>query len=150
MTPGPSGAVARVRRHARAVWPGWAARGSVGPVIDRIPRILLHLEGAAVAVAAVILYFYADYPWWLLVVLALAPDLSIVGYVGGARVGAVAYDVAHTYVFPVFLAMLGVVTEADAAIQVALIWLTHIGVDRAIGYGLKYPTAFKDTHLQRV
>lgn len=115
-----------------------------------MPRILLHLEGAAVAVIAVILYFYADYPWWLLVVLALAPDLSLVGYVGGARAGAVAYDVAHTYVFPVFLAMLGVVTEAHAAIQVALIWLTHIGVDRAIGYGLKYPTAFKDTHLQRV
>ena len=117
---------------------------------DRLPRILLRLEGAAVAVAAVVLYFYADYPWWLLLLLALAPDLSMLGYLGGVRSGAVAYDIAHTYAFPVILGALGVVAETDAAVQVALIWMTHIGVDRAIGYGLKYPTGFKDTHLQRV
>jgi hypothetical protein len=119
-------------------------------MIDRMPRILLRVEGAAAAVAAVALYFYADYPWWLLVLLALAPDLSMVGYVGGPRIGAVAYDVAHTHALPVILAAFGVVTETDAAVQVALIWITHIGVDRAIGYGLKYPAGFKDTHLQRV
>jgi hypothetical protein len=112
--------------------------------------MLLHVEGAAVALASVVVYFYADYPWWLLVVLALAPDLSMVGYVGGTRAGTVAYDLAHTYVLPVSLAALGLVAETDVAVQVGLIWMTHIGVDRAIGYGLKYPTGFKDTHLQRV
>ena len=71
----------------------------------RLPRVLLHAEGAVVATAAVAVYFHAGYPWWLLVALALAPDL---------------------------------------------IWIVHIGVDRTLGYGLKYPTDFKDTHLQRV
>ena len=65
------------------------------------PRVLLRAEGLAVAVAAVALYFHAGYPWWLLVVLVLAPDLSMVGYLAGPNVGAMAYDAAHTYVLPV-------------------------------------------------
>jgi hypothetical protein len=117
---------------------------------ERLPRWLLHLEGALVAVAAVALYFHLGYPWWLLLVLALAPDLSMVGYAAGPAAGAVAYDAAHTYAIPLALGVVGVFADADFAVQVALVWATHIGVDRAIGYGLKYPTGFKDTHLQRV
>jgi hypothetical protein len=115
-----------------------------------LPRALLHAEGAAVFVAATVLYFHGDHPWWLFLLLALAPDLSMVGYLAGARVGAAAYDAAHTYVVPVALAAVGVVGDVDALVAVALIWLAHIGVDRAVGYGLKYETGFKDTHLQRV
>lgn len=116
----------------------------------RVPRVLLHVEGAVVAVAAVTLYVHLGYPWWLLVVLALAPDLSMLGYLGGPAAGAVTYDLAHTYAVPVALGVVGVLAGSDLAVEIALIWITHIGVDRAIGYGLKYPTAFKDTHLQRV
>ena len=115
-----------------------------------LPRLLLHAEGAAVAVAAIALYFYADYPWWLLVVLVLAPDLSLGGYLAGRRVGSATYNAAHTYVAPVALGAIGVIAGADVAVQLALIWITHIGADRAVGYGLKYPTSFKETHLQRV
>lgn len=117
---------------------------------DRLPRWLLHLEGAVVAMAAVALYFHLDYPWWLLLVLALAPDLGMLGYAAGPVVGAVAYDIAHTYAIPVALAVVGVFADADLAVQIALVWAAHIGVDRAIGYGLKYPTGFQETHLQRV
>jgi|SRR5215204_1230279 len=117
---------------------------------DKLPRLLLYAEGAAVAVAAVTLYFHEGFDWWLLLVLALAPDLAMLGYLAGARVGAVAYDLVHTYVLPVLLATAGVIWEEDTTLALALIWLTHIGVDRAVGYGLKYPSAFKDTHLQRV
>jgi hypothetical protein len=117
---------------------------------ERLPRSLLHLEGAAVAVAAVTIYFWAGHPWWLIVVLALAPDLAMIAYAAGPRMGAIAYDVAHTYSLPVVLGAIGVVTDSGGAVAVALVWLTHIGVDRAIGYGLKYPSGFKDTHLQRV
>jgi hypothetical protein len=115
-----------------------------------LPRALLHAEGASVFVAATVLYFHGDHPWWLYLLLALAPDLSMVGYLAGARIGAAAYDAAHTYVVPVALAAVGVVGDVDALVAVALIWLAHIGVDRAVGYGLKYETGFKDTHLQRV
>jgi thioredoxin reductase len=116
----------------------------------RLPRVLLHAEGIVVAVAALVLYFYADYPWWLLAALVLAPDLSMVGYLAGSSIGAAAYDAAHTYALPVALAAVGLIVDAETAVQVGLIWLTHIAVDRALGYGLKYPTGFKDTHLQRV
>ena len=119
-------------------------------MLENLPRLLLRAEGAVVALAAVTLYFYADFPWWLLVVLALAPDVSFVGFAAGPRVGAATYNAAHTYLVPVVLGAVGVVAAVDLATQVALVWITHIGVDRAIGYGLKYPTGFKDTHLQRV
>jgi Domain of unknown function (DUF4260) len=119
-------------------------------VVGRLPRVLLRAEGVAVAVAAIALYVHADNPWWLLVALVLVPDLSIAGYVLGPSIGAAIYDAAHTYVLPVALAAIGVIADAEAAVQLGLIWFAHIGVDRAIGYGLKYPTGFKDTHLQRV
>lgn len=119
-------------------------------MIDSLPRLLLHAEGVAVAAAALTFYFDAAYGWLLLLVLALAPDLAMLGYLAGPRAGAAAYDLAHTYVFPIALAATGVLADADLLLQLALIWLTHIGVDRLLGYGLKYPTGFKDSHLQRV
>ena len=118
--------------------------------MDRLPRRLLHLEGLAVLVGALALYFEAGYGWLLLVVLFLAPDLSMVGYLGGPRVGALTYNLAHTYVGPIALGLVGVLGDVNLATQLALIWLAHIGLDRTLGYGLKYPTAFKDTHLGRV
>jgi Domain of unknown function (DUF4260) len=119
-------------------------------MIERLPAHLLRLEGLAVAAAAIALYFDQGYGWLALVLLALAPDLSALGYLAGNRVGALTYDLAHTYAGPIVLALAGVLTGTDTAIQLALIWFLHIGVDRLIGYGLKYPTGFKDTHLQRV
>ena len=119
-------------------------------MVDPLPHWLLRLEGLGLFVAAVVLYFHAHYPWWLLLVLALAPDLSMVGYAAGPRVGAVAYDAAHTTVLPIVLGLVGVLADSDVAVQLALIWLAHIGADRALADGLKYPTHFQDTHLQRV
>jgi Domain of unknown function (DUF4260) len=117
---------------------------------QRLPHLLLRLEGAAAGIAAIALYFDGGHAWWLLLLLALAPDLSMAGYAAGPRVGAVTYDLAHTYVVPVALGVAGVLAGVDGAVAVALIWVAHIGLDRAIGYGLKYPSGFKDTHLQRV
>ena len=119
-------------------------------MLERLPGTLLRLEGLAVLVAALVLYFHADFGWLLLLVLCLAPDLSMLGYLLGPRAGALAYDAVHTEVFPIALGTAAVVADADTAMQLALIWLVHIGADRLLGYGLKYPTAFKDTHLQRV
>jgi hypothetical protein len=84
------------------------------------------------------------------VVLFLAPDVSFLGYTGGPRAGAAAYNAVHTYVWPILLASVGVLAEWDPGTTLGLVWLAHVGLDRALGYGLKYPTAFKDTHLQRV
>jgi Domain of unknown function (DUF4260) len=119
-------------------------------VIDRLPAGLLRLEGLAVAAGALALYFDQGYGWLALILLALAPDLAALGYLAGPRVGALTYDLAHTYTWPIALGVGGVLAESGTATQLALIWATHIGADRLLGYGLKYPTGFKDTHLQRV
>lgn len=118
--------------------------------MERLPRGLLHLEGLAVLAGSLALYSDASYGWLALVVLFLAPDLSMFGYFGGPRIGALAYDVVHTYALPVVLGVYGVLGGSGTATQLSLIWLAHIGLDRLLGYGLKYPTGFKDTHLQRV
>jgi len=82
--------------------------------------------------------------------LALAPDLSFAAYALGPAAGAAGYNLLHNLVLPIALGTAAVLWDSDWGAAVALIWLTHIGVDRLLGYGLKYPTAFKDSHLQRV
>jgi hypothetical protein len=118
-------------------------------MLDR-PRILLRAEGLALLLGALVLYFHADFSWLLLVVLFLAPDVSFAAYLAGPSIGAAGYNLVHTMVLPIGLGVVGVLADSDAAQAGALIWLAHIGIDRLLGYGLKYPTAFKDTHLQRV
>jgi hypothetical protein len=119
-------------------------------VLTRLPALLLRLEGLVLFAAALALYLREDYSILLLVVLFLAPDLSFVGLAGGERIGAVAYDTAHTYVGPILLASVSLITEWTVGVELGLIWLAHIGIDRSLGYGLRYPEAFKETHLQRV
>ena len=119
-------------------------------MLDRLPDLLLRVEGLAVAAAAVVLYFHEDFGWILFVALILAPDLSFAGYAFGPKVGTIAYDALHTEIFPIALGAVGVVADSGGATKIALIWLAHIDADRLLGYGLKYPTAFKDTRLSRV
>jgi hypothetical protein len=118
--------------------------------LARLPPVLLRVEGLAVLGAALVLYFDLDYSILALVLLFLVPDLSLLGYLGGPAVGALAYNTVHTYVGPLVLAAIGVLGNTDVAIQMALIWSAHIGIDRLLGFGLKYPSSFKGTHLQRV
>jgi hypothetical protein len=114
------------------------------------PNVLLRLEGAAIFSGSLYLYHLAHGSWIAFLVLFLVPDLAMLGYLINARVGAPLYNLMHTEVLPVALAgMLLATRHTDWAVY-AIIWLAHIGWDRAFGYGLKYPTVFKDTHLQRV
>lgn len=116
-----------------------------------LPRLLLHVEGFALFVAANVLYFAVlEGGWGLYLVLFLAPDLAMLGYLAGPRVGSVCYNVLHTLGGPIALAGVAWWTAWPLGLLLALIWVAHIGIDRALGYGLKYPTAFKDTHLQRL
>jgi Domain of unknown function (DUF4260) len=115
-----------------------------------IPRVLLHVEGAAVLALVVFLYAKNDESWILFAVLLLAPDVGMLGYLANRRVGAIAYNVFHAYPVPALVAALGVQTDRPMVIALGLIWFAHIGLDRMLGYGLKYPTDFKDTHLGRV
>jgi len=116
-----------------------------GPV-----RATLRLEGAAAFATAAALYVHAGFSWPLFALLFLAPDLAMLGYLIGARTGAAVYNVAHTTALALPLAIAGFLAGQTAVLAVALIWIAHIGFDRALGYGLKYPTGFGDTHLGRI
>ena len=114
-------------------------------------RLVLRLEGAALFAAATALYFAAGAaPGWLFALLFLAPDLSFLAYLAGPRSGAIGYNLAHSTIGPLVLGGAGAVVGTELAVALALIWLAHIGIDRLLGYGLKYRTAFGDTHLGRV
>lgn len=112
-------------------------------------RATLQLEGAAIAALALWAYAQTGTGWGLFAALILLPDLAMAGYLVNTRIGALCYNAAHNYAAPAMLAALGLL-GATWAIPLALIWTAHIGVDRAIGYGLKYASHFKDTHLARV
>jgi hypothetical protein len=113
-------------------------------------RALLRLEGLAVFATALALYAYAGFSWPAFLLFLLAPDLSIAAYLAGPRPGALGYNVAHNYVLALGLALAGSFATVPIATAAGLIWTAHIGLDRALGYGLKYATAFGDTHLGRI
>lgn len=103
-------------------------------------RALLRLEGLALMLAALAAYARLHGDWLLFAEAFLAPDLSIAAYLFGPRIGAAAYNAAHSTLGPLALAGLG-------QFALAAIWLAHIGFDRALGFGLKYQTGFRHTHL---
>jgi Domain of unknown function (DUF4260) len=114
------------------------------------PKLLLHLEGAFVFLTACILYAHFHFSWWVFALFILAPDVSMLAYLVNKRAGTLCYNLFHTYSITllVFLVLLCLgKTEDD---WIVLIWVAHIGIDRLLGYGIKYETGFKDTHFQRL
>jgi len=111
--------------------------------------LILRLEGLVVAAVTAALFARTGASWWLFA-LWLAPDLSMLGYLGGACRGARIYNAFHTYVGPGVLALCSLLPSAHAALPLALIWANHIGVDRLLGFGLKYGDGFGFTHLSRL
>jgi len=114
------------------------------------PKLLLHAEGLVVLVAACFAYQSLGASWGYFALFFLAPDLAMLGYAAGEKVGAWCYNAAHTYLGPALLAAAAYATEQSGWLAGAVIWTAHIGFDRLLGYGLKYSTGFKDTHLHRV
>ena len=113
-------------------------------------RAWLRVEGLAVLALSLTLYRVLDGSWLWFALLFLAPDLSFAAYLRGPRAGALAYNLAHTYAPPLGLLAAGLAVEVGRPAVLLLIWTAHIGFDRALGLGLKYPTAFRDTHLSRI
>jgi hypothetical protein len=113
-------------------------------------RTLLRLEGLALFTGMTLLYVVWDGAWWVYAVLFLAPDLSFAAYLAGPRIGAVIYNAAHSYLAPMALMTTGFALASPLTLSIAMIWLAHIGIDRALGYGLKYQAGFGFTHLGRI
>lgn len=108
------------------------------------------MEGTAVFILSVYGYYYFDYNFLLFIIFLFVPDIAMFGYMVNRRVGAIIYNIIHTYVLSVATLLLGFITNMELLIIMGLIWTAHIGMDRMFGFGLKYPTQFNDTHLNRV
>jgi hypothetical protein len=111
------------------------------------PRTWLRLEGLALLTASMLAYHWQLGSWWTFAALFFAPDLAMAGYAVGPALGARLYNLVHNEVAPIFLGMYGIAVGRNDVVPYALIWLAHIGFDRGLGFGLKYPTEFRDTHL---
>src|SRR5579863_10317566 len=111
------------------------------------PKPLLHLEGAAVFIASLYAYQHNHGSWLLFALLFVVPDVSMIGYAFHPRVGAITYNAVHTYVCPLALGGFALFTGKHLPLLLALIWVGHVGFYRGLGFGLKYPSRFKDTHL---
>ncbi len=112
-----------------------------------LPPVLLRVEGAVLLALSVLLYALLGGNWLLFVLLFLVPDLSMLGYVVGRRTGAISYNLFHTHFLPGLLTTFGLLAGLPLLVSLALVWFAHIGFDRMVGFGPKYPTGFFDTHL---
>lgn len=111
---------------------------------------LLRVEGAVVALVAAAAYAHLGASWWWFAACWLLPDLSMLGYLAGPCWGSRFYNAFHSYILPAVLAGSALVFHAHGLLLAALVWANHIGVDRALGYGLKYAAGFGWTHLGHV
>ncbi|TXR92043.1 DUF4260 domain-containing protein [Bacillus sp. SH7-1] len=98
---------------------------------------IVHFEGLVVFLAAIYMYSLYEFSWIIFWIFLLAPDLSMLAYGINNHLGAK-------------MDIVGVYFKMDTVIMIGLIWTAHIGMDRMFGYGLKYETDFKDTHIQRL
>ena len=114
------------------------------------PALLLRIEEAALLTTAVLLYAHFHFTWLLFAILFLAPDLFMLGYLLTPRVGSALYNLAHTLTVPIVLFTAAYGAHRPLLLAIAIIWAAHIAFDRLLGYGLKYPAHFKDTHLQHL
>ena len=128
---------------------GTIATEATGAVTGGL-RTLLRLEGLTLFAGMTLLYAVWGGSWWVYAILFLAPDLSFAAYLAGPRVGAIVYNAAHSYMAPVTLMTAGFALASPLVLSIAMIWLAHIGIDRALGFGLKYGAGASFTHLGRI
>ena len=145
--PIPSGiAASNVAANGGAATTGSPADG----MVVGTPRRLLRVEGATLFAGSLIAYSTTDQAWWLVPLTLLLPDLAMVGYLGGTRLGAYLYNLGHSTPIPAAIVGIGWWQDKSLIAALGLVWLAHIGLDRLIGYGLKYDDHFQHTHLGRL
>jgi hypothetical protein len=107
----------------------------------------LWLEEFAQAVVALLLFAHLPYAWWWLAALFLVPDISMLGYLMGPRIGAFCYNLAHHKALALATGTAGWLLGTNWLLLTGTVLLFHSALDRVMGYGLKYATGFRDTHL---
>ncbi|HKN00221.1 MAG TPA: DUF4260 domain-containing protein [Candidatus Binataceae bacterium] len=110
-------------------------------------RTWLRAEALSVLTLSVLLYWHSESSWWMFIGLLLTPDLAMLPYLLNPRVGSLSYNIVHSYLLPLSLATVAIAVYRVGILPFLCIWTAHIGMDRFLGYGLKYSTSFGRTHL---
>ncbi len=110
-------------------------------------KILLKLEELSLFGFSILLFGQLDYAWWLYPAVLLLPDISIAGYIGGSRAGAIIYNCIHHKALAIGIYCLGLFLGNSLLKLAGVILLGHTSLDRTLGYGLKYSESFSATHL---
>lgn len=118
----------------------------VGSVIGT-PKLLLRIEGATLFAGSIAVFALQGQVWWLYPALLLVPDIFMLGYLRNTRLGSITYNLGHSYPAAALVTVLGFLGASPVTVAIGAIWFGHIGWDRMFGYGLKYGTSFKHTHL---
>ncbi|MCX8529264.1 MAG: DUF4260 domain-containing protein [Rhodoluna sp.] len=111
------------------------------------PKVLLRAEGAVLFAASIALFTAQGQQWWLYPALLFVPDIFMLGYLRDTKLGSIIYNIGHSYPAAAAVTALGFMLSSSLVIAIGAIWFGHIGWDRLFGYGLKYGTSFKHTHL---
>ncbi len=113
-------------------------------------RWLLRLEGVAIFGFALMAYEFMGFPWGFFILVFFLPDLSWPAYFHSPKAGAILYNTMHSYILPLMLFAYGFFVSSSIANQLAIVWIAHIGFDRALGFGLKYGRGFRYTHFGKL
>jgi Domain of unknown function (DUF4260) len=113
-------------------------------------NVLQRLEGLVLFIAGVYAWIALGGAWWLFALLLLTPDVSMLGYLLNTRVGAATYNLIHSYLLPALSLAFGLWLNIPFLTFAGILVLAHIGWDRMLGYGLKLPSSFQDTHLGKI
>ena len=108
---------------------------------------LLRLEGGLVCIIAIWVYATQVGNWWVFALLILTPDLSALGYLKDQKTGSLTYNTIHSYNVPAFLTAVAWFVGLQWLAPYFAIWFAHIGIDRLVGYGMKFPDNHKRNHL---
>lgn len=112
--------------------------------------VILRFEGLAFLLLSLYFYNQLGGNWLLFFVLLFLPDISMIGYLRDKKIGAALYNLVHNYILATIVIGVGVLMTNNTLILLGLILFAHVGLDRLLGFGLKYPENFKHTHLQKV
>lgn len=108
-------------------------------------------EGGLIFIASMTIYWLnaGIMPWWMAALVFFAPDLSFSGYLLGPRAGSSFYNAVHLYACGIAVIAIGLAFVSPMIMGLGALWLSHAGLDRLLGYGLKLSEGFTFTHLGR-
>jgi hypothetical protein len=108
---------------------------------------LLKIEELALFIASVLLFSFTAFEWWWFLALLLLPDIGMLGYLAGTKVGAFTYNIFHHRALAIIVLLLGWYFKIPWLELAGIILFAHIAMDRVFGYGLKFSDSFHHTHL---